>query len=83
MKLSVTMQRALSDAETHGGYLYRQPGGFWVARPHMSYKEQPWFSSLTVFALVKRGFMCFSTFKPTRGGASFAVEAKVNQNGSN
>ena len=65
-KLSPTMQAAVDYTKEHGG-IYRYPGGFW-ARKHWQGRNEFYFGTTTIQALVSRGIFEYSEWKENKTG---------------
>ena len=79
--LTAEMQRALDYAKTHGGKLYRHPGGYWGHNNWFAMRHCKWFfGTTTIQGLVARGLASYTRWQrrtaKTRGG-DFPVELTV------
>jgi hypothetical protein len=78
MKLSPTMQHAITLAKSDGGRLMRFEGGYWSV-PQWAADSRgliPSFSTNTAHALVTRGVAEYTEWKENRNGR-FAVALKL------
>lgn len=66
--MSALMAQCVREMREHGGYLTRQPGGFWV-NPGFAH----WFSTSTINALASRGKIWLSSPE----GRTFPTRAEI------
>lgn len=76
--LSDEMKAALEYIKEHGGTIKRYPGGFWQSLEWLN-RERRFFGTTTIEALVKRGKLEYSEWKPGWGTSKFPIEAKVRE----
>jgi len=77
--MSQTMLEAYEYAKANGGIIARHQGGFWAKAEGWD-RNQKFFGTTTIIALVRREMAVFSKWQPRKLGGEFPIEITLVDN---